>query len=309
MMCGTFVSYWMMWLWCSGVMLTAMQPEQKMKISSSEPFPLLTHTSCFMRCWISWIGVYCIAILTVFLRRSWGSGYLPYVNTWVIWLMSWMMVVCVACLKIVSRNLCGGSEVLCPSSSTRQNNGQMQWCDTKHQKYSGGHSRLRWVWFKPLFAIRIQTHTWLFLKPFKRGNKRFHLKNEGYEKVTGCLQQTQGVEWFYYPALWLLDQIKGLMPDYNIHLVWWWASLQIVGRRILSRMLLNKHRQSFHTIDNTIDNIVHLYSCWQPLYNQLLQIRDIHFCEWSTKTSVWWRIVTPREKISTYYRWFNEWCQ
>ena len=52
------------------------------------------------------------------------------------------MVVCVACLKIVSRNLCGGSEVLCPSSSTRQNNGQMQWCDTKHQKYSGGHSQV-----------------------------------------------------------------------------------------------------------------------------------------------------------------------
>lgn len=32
-------------------------------------------------------------------------------------------------------------------------------------------------------------------------------------------------------------------------------------------------------ISHSIDNVVYIYSCWQPLYNQLLQIRDINFVE------------------------------
>lgn len=30
-------------------------------------------------------------------------------------------------------------------------------------------------------------------------------------------------------------------------------------------------------ISHSVDNVVYIYSCWQPLYNQLLQIRDINF--------------------------------
>ena len=93
----------------------------------------------------------------------------------------------------------------------------------------------------------------------KRDKKRFNLKNDSYEEGSGCLQQAQGVDWLYHPALWLLDQIKGLMADYDIHLVWWWAGLQNVERHILSRMLLKKHRRLFHTILYTYTGVGSLY--------------------------------------------------
>ncbi len=32
-------------------------------------------------------------------------------------------------------------------------------------------------------------------------------------------------------------------------------------------------------ISHKIDNIVYIYLCWQPLYNQLLQVRDINFVD------------------------------
>ena len=48
-------------------------------------------------------------------------------------------------------------------------------------------------------------------------------------------------------------------------------------------------------ITHNIDNIVYIYSCWQPLYNQLLQIRKINFVNGLPK-SLCDDVLLPPEK-------------
>ena len=46
------------------------------------------------------------------------------------------------------------------------------------------------------------------------------------------------------------------------------------GKTYFVKMLLVN---ASNVICNKIDNVVYIYNCWQPLYDELLKIRDIHF--------------------------------